>query len=178
MKNVNSDNAQLFSIAPQKNQAATCPTPTHAWRDDITGLRALAVIPVLLYHAFPSVAPGGFFGVDVFFVISGYLISGIIFRGLATGVFSWLSFYDKRIRRILPNLFLFLICVLIAGWYLTWTVDFQLLVRHIYSCGFFYENFRLLGEAGYFDVESSIKPLMHLWSLAIEEQFYIVFTIL
>ena len=105
MKNVNSDNAQLFSIAPQKNQAATCPTPTHAWRDDITGLRALAVIPVLLYHAFPSVAPGGFFGVDVFFVISGYLISGIIFRGLATGVFSWLSFYDKRIRRILPNLF-------------------------------------------------------------------------
>ena len=178
MKNVNSDNAQLFSIAPQKNQAATCPTPTHAWRDDITGLRALAVIPVLLYHAFPSVAPGGFFGVDVFFVISGYLISGIIFRGLATGVFSWLSFYDKRIRRILPNLFLLLICVLIAGWYLTWPVDFQLLVRHIYSCGFFYENFRLLGEAGYFDVESSIKPLMHLWSLAIEEQFYIVFPLL
>lgn len=174
------ENSKLtgFAPPPQKKTGQPQSAQAHAWRDDITGLRALAVIPVLLYHAFPSLAPGGFFGVDVFFVISGYLISGIIFRGLAARTFSWISFYDKRIRRILPNLFLLLICVLFAGWYLTWPVDFRRLVKHIYSCGFFYENFRLLGEAGYFDVESSIKPLMHLWSLAIEEQFYIVFPLL
>lgn len=173
------ENSKLTGFAPpQKKTGQPQSAQAHAWRDDITGLRALAVIPVLLYHAFPSLAPGGFFGVDVFFVISGYLISGIIFRGLAAGTFSWINFYDKRIRRILPNLFLLLICVLFAGWYLTWPVDFRRLVKHIYSCGFFYENFRLLGEAGYFDVESSIKPLMHLWSLAIEEQFYIVFPLL
>ena len=77
---------------------------THLWRNDITGLRALAVIPVLIYHAFPEFLPGGFFGVDIFFVISGYLISGIIFRSVSIGTFSYLDFYQKRIRRIIPNL--------------------------------------------------------------------------
>ncbi len=151
---------------------------TRLWRNDITGLRALAVIPVLFFHAFPELVPGGFFGVDIFFVISGYLISGIIFRGLAAGSFSWISFYDKRIRRILPNLFLLLSAVLTAGWFLMWPMDFGLLGKHVFASGFFYENFQLLKEAGYFDAESLRKPLMHLWSLAIEEQFYIVFPLL
>ena len=123
--------------------------------------------------------PGGFFGVDVFFVISGFLISGIIFRGLADGSFSWVSFYDKRIRRILPNLFLLLICVLVAGWYLLWPMDFSLLAKNVFASGFFYENFQLLKEAqNYFNTDAATKPLLHLWSLAIEEQFYIFFPVL
>ena len=149
----------------------------HLWRNDITGLRALAVLPVLFFHAFPDWIPGGFFGVDIFFVISGYLISGIIFRGLSAENFSWISFYDKRIRRILPNLFLLLVTVLFSGWYLMWPIDFGLLSKHAFASGFFYENFQLLRETGYFNVQSHFKPLMHLWSLAIEEQFYIVFPI-
>ena len=78
----------------------------HLWRNDITGLRALAVLPVIFYHGLPSFIPGGFFGVDIFFVISGYLISGLIFRNIYRGTFSYLKFYSKRIKRIIPNLFL------------------------------------------------------------------------
>lgn len=77
---------------------------TNIWRKDITGLRALAVVPVLIFHAFPNLLPGGFYGVDIFFVISGYLISGIIFRGLASDSFSFFDFYFKRVKRIVPNL--------------------------------------------------------------------------
>ena len=85
------------------------------WRNDITGLRALAVLPVLLYHAFPTTRAGGFFGVDIFFVISGFLISGIIFRGLLANNFSYRIFYAKRIRRIVPNLILLLLFVAVLG---------------------------------------------------------------
>ncbi len=89
----------------------------HLWRNDITGLRALAVLPVLIYHGFPGLIPGGFFGVDVFFVISGYLISGIIFRALQKDAFSYRSFYEKRIKRILPNLLLLLAFVAVVGYF-------------------------------------------------------------
>ena len=89
----------------------------HLWRTDITGLRALAVLPVLLFHAWPSLCPGGFLGVDIFFVISGYLISGIIFRGLINDSFSYADFYAKRIRRIIPNLVLVLGFVAIGGYF-------------------------------------------------------------
>lgn len=150
----------------------------HLWRNDITGLRALAVLPVIFYHAFPSLVPGGFFGVDIFFVISGYLISGIIFRNVYRGTFSYLEFYSKRIKRIIPNLFLLLLFVLIAGYFLLFEDDYNNLGRHVYSSAAFIENFRLLSEIGYFTEDALRKPLLHLWSLAIEEQFYIVFPII
>ena len=149
----------------------------HYWRKDITGLRAVAVLPVLIYHAFPNLLPGGFFGVDIFFVISGYLISGIIFRGMLNDSFSYKDFYIKRIKRILPNLCTLLIAVAAVGWFLLAKPELSALGKHIYSSAFFYQNFRLLGEVDYFAVASHEKPLLHLWSLAIEEQFYIVFPI-
>ena len=152
--------------------------PQHLWRTDITGLRALAVLPVLLFHAFPELLPGGFFGVDIFFVISGYLISGIIFRGVLANTFSYGDFYAKRIRRILPNLILVLMFCFVMGWFWLSAKELETLGQHIYASAGFYQNFRLMGEAGYFDAASDTKPLLHLWSLAIEEQFYIVFPIL
>lgn len=148
------------------------------WRNDITGLRAVAVLPVLLFHAFPEIFPGGFYGVDVFFVISGYLISGIIFRDVLANSFSYSDFYIRRIRRIFPNLILLLVFVAVVGSFFLSAKEFEGLGRHIYSSAFFYQNFRLMGEAGYFDGAAITKPLLHLWSLAIEEQFYILFPIL
>ena len=150
----------------------------HLWRNDITGLRALAVLPVLLFHSFPEFLPGGFFGVDVFFVISGYLISGIIFRGLIDGTFSYKNFYEKRIKRILPNLLLLIIFVSVMGYFFLLPSEYLNLGKHIYSSAGFFQNFRLLDEVGYFTEDALRKPLLHLWSLAIEEQFYIVFPII
>ena len=150
----------------------------HLWRNDITGLRALAVLPVLIFHAFPSLIPGGFFGVDVFFVISGYLISGIIFRGMIKESFSYRSFYEKRIKRILPNLLLLLTFVSVLGYFFLLGQEYRNLGQHIYSSAAFIQNFHLLSEIGYFTEDALRKPLLHLWSLAIEEQFYIVFPII
>lgn len=150
----------------------------HLWRNDITGLRALAVLPVLIYHAFPNALPGGFFGVDVFFVISGYLISGIIFRALLADNFSYLTFYEKRIKRIIPNLALVFLLVCALGYCFLLPAEYANLGKHVYSSAAFAQNFRLLGEMGYFTEDALRKPLLHLWSLAIEEQFYIFFPIL
>lgn len=152
--------------------------PTKLWRNDITGLRALAVLPVLIYHAFPSLIPGGYFGVDIFFVISGYLISGIIFRGLINNTFSYSDFYAKRIRRIIPNLVLLLFSVALFGWFFLMANEYRSLGKHILSSSLFFQNFTLLKEVGYFTEEALRQPLLHLWSLAIEEQFYIVFPII
>ncbi len=156
----------------------TISKPLKLWRNDITGLRALAVLPVLFFHAVPEWIPGGFYGVDIFFVISGYLISGIIFRGVLKGNFSYLDFYVKRIRRIIPNLIILFAFVAIFGWFFLSVDEYKTLGKHIYSSAAFYQNFRLLGEGGYFDLEATSKPLLHLWSLAIEEQFYIVFPLI
>ena len=112
------------------------------WRNDITGLRAVAVLPVLLFHAFPEIFPGGFYGVDVFFVISGYLISGIIFRDVLANSFSYSDFYIRRIRRIFPNLILLLVFVAVVGSFFLSAKEFEGLGRHIYSSAFFYQNFR------------------------------------
>ena len=148
------------------------------WRNDITGLRALAVIPVVLYHAFPSVIPGGYYGVDIFFVISGYLISGIIFKGLLNQSFSYKDFYVKRIKRILPNLSLLFAFVLLFGLFYLTATEYKALGKHVYASGLFIQNFRLLKDVGYFTTDALHQPLLHLWSLAIEEQFYIVFPII
>ena len=168
-----------FSCPPRlcQNRQAQ-PRRVEVWRNDITGLRALAVLPVLLYHAFPELLPGGYFGVDIFFVISGYLISGIIFRGLLKGDFNYVVFYEKRIKRIIPNLVLLLLTVIFVGWHFLLASEYANLGKHVFSSSLFVQNFRLLGESGYFTEDALRKPLLHLWSLAIEEQFYIIFPII
>lgn len=148
---------------------------TNIWRKDITGLRALAVVPVLIFHAFPNLLPGGFYGVDIFFVISGYLISGIIFRGLVSDSFSFFDFYIKRVKRIVPNLLAVLFFVLIVGWYIAIASEFSWIAANVSHSALFYQNFTLMKEGDYFGVSSQNNPLLHIWSLSIEEQFYIIF---
>ena len=149
-----------------------------AYRADIDGLRALAVIAVMLFHAFPSVLPGGFVGVDVFFVISGYLISGIIIQGFEKGTFTFREFYYRRIKRIFPALIVVLLGCFIIGWSSLLVEEFKQLGSHIVSAALFISNFKYWHEAGYFDKAAELKPLLHLWSLGVEEQFYIVWPFL
>jgi peptidoglycan/LPS O-acetylase OafA/YrhL len=148
------------------------------YRRDIDGLRAVAILAVVFYHAFPSVFTGGFVGVDIFFVISGFLISSIIFGGVQRGKFSFTDFYAHRVKRIFPALIVVLAATFIFGWISLLADEFMQLGRHIAASAGFVENFLLLKEAGYFDSASALKPLMHLWSLAIEEQFYLVWPLL
>lgn len=152
--------------------------PTHSsalrYRPDIDGLRAVAVVPVLLYHAFPRIVPGGFIGVDIFFVISGFLITGIIDQQVREKRFSIADFYARRIRRIFPALVLVVLATFVAGWYLLPPLDMQSLGMNIAGGALFAQNFVLLGQVGYFDLAADKKPLLHLWSLGIEEQYYIV----
>ena len=148
------------------------------YRPDIDGLRAVAVLLVVISHALPGVLPGGFVGVDIFFVISGYLISSIIFGTLKHGDFSFMDFYAHRIRRIFPALILVLASAYIFGWFTLLPSEAQQLGKHIVSAAGFVLNMVLQKEAGYFDTGTEFKPLMHLWSLAIEEQFYLVYPLL
>lgn len=148
------------------------------YRHDIDGLRAISIMGVVLYHAFPSLLTGGFIGVDVFFVISGYLISSIIFKSLKSSEFSLIQFYKKRILRIFPALLTVLAVVYVCGWFFLFSKEFQQLGKHMAASAGFVQNLALLKEAGYFDTVSESKPLMHLWSLAIEEQFYIFYPLL
>jgi peptidoglycan/LPS O-acetylase OafA/YrhL len=143
------------------------------YRPDIDGLRALAVLAVVVFHAFPDWLPGGFVGVDVFFVISGYLISTIIFENLDRGTFSFSEFYGRRIRRIFPALLLVLATSYIFGWFGLLADEYKQLGKHIAAGAGFISNLVLWSEAGYFDNSAETKPLLHLWSLGIEEQFYI-----
>jgi peptidoglycan/LPS O-acetylase OafA/YrhL len=152
--------------------------PIEHYRADIDGLRAVAVLSVLAFHAFPSWAPGGFVGVDIFFVISGYLISGIIFGRLATGRFTFLDFYQRRIRRIFPALLVMLATVLAAGWFLLTPSPYAQLGKHVAGGAAFVSNLVLWSESGYFDQAAGLKPLLHLWSLGIEEQFYLAWPLL
>jgi peptidoglycan/LPS O-acetylase OafA/YrhL len=143
------------------------------YRPDIDGLRAVAVLSVVGFHAFPSRIVGGFIGVDVFFVISGFLISGIIFRNLESSSFSYAEFYFRRIKRIFPALITVLIFTLLFGWFVLLADEFSQLGKHVASGIGFISNFSFWQEAGYFDSSAATKPLLHLWSLGIEEQFYI-----
>jgi len=148
------------------------------YRPDIDGLRAVAVLAVVAFHAFPSWVRGGFIGVDVFFVISGYLISTIIFENLDKGTFSFTEFYARRIKRIFPALLLVLIACFAFGWFALLADEYKQLGKHIAAGAGFISNFTLWNEAGYFDNSAETKPLLHLWSLSIEEQFYIVWPLL
>ncbi len=152
---------------------AVADTDHLAYRRDIDGLRAIAVLSVLGFHAFPQWMKGGFIGVDVFFVISGFLITNILYKNLQTERFSLLDFYSRRVRRIFPALILVLSCCFIFGWFSLLADEFALLGKHIASGAAFVSNLVLWQESGYFDVAAETKPLLHLWSLGIEEQFYI-----
>ena len=153
-------------------------SPSHTYRPDIDGLRALAVLAVVIYHAFPSVLRGGFVGVDIFFVISGYLITGILWRELDAQRFSLLHFYQRRILRIFPSLILVLATTLAFGVGLLLADELAQLGRHIAAGSVFASNWLLWSESHYFDTSAQTKPLLHLWSLAIEEQFYMVWPLL
>ncbi len=144
------------------------------YRPDIDGLRAVAVMSVVLFHAFPGRLPGGFTGVDVFFIISGYLISTIIYGSLDRNSFSFMEFYARRIKRIFPALLLVLVSCYVFGWFALFGDEFSQLGKHIAGGAAFISNIVLWDESGYFDTTSDIKPLLHLWSLGIEEQFYIL----
>lgn len=144
------------------------------YRADIDGLRALAVMAVVIYHAFPSLLPGGFIGVDVFFVISGYLIGTILLKNFAGGTFSFSDFYSRRIRRIFPALLVVLVFCLVIGKFVLLPDEYRQLGKHIAAGAVFIANFAFWSESGYFDTAAELKPLLHLWSLAIEEQFYLL----
>lgn len=148
------------------------------YRPDIDGLRALAVLAVLAFHALPAVLPGGFVGVDIFFVISGYLISSILYSSLQDRQFSLLDFYSRRIRRIFPALITVFIASFAMGWYFFYADEFINLGRHMISSAAFIQNWMLASESGYFDTSAEIKPFLHLWSLGVEEQFYIIWPLL
>ncbi|MDD5586847.1 MAG: acyltransferase family protein [Alphaproteobacteria bacterium] len=155
------------------------PPSTHAkYRPDIDGLRALAVFSVIGFHAFPGWVKGGFIGVDIFFVISGFLISGIIFDGLESGKFSFTGFYARRIKRIFPALLLVLAACYAFGWFALFSDEYKQLGKHIAGGAGFISNFLFWNEAGYFDKAAETKPLLHLWSLGVEEQFYIFWPLL
>lgn len=147
---------------------------TFNYRKDVDGLRCLAIIAVLIFHSFPKVLPGGFVGVDIFFVISGFLISGIILREIKNDNFSFAIFYARRFRRLLPALLLVLLATFVGGYFLLLPDEFRALGKHFMGAGGFVANLMLWKEAGYFDVAADTKPLLHLWSLGVEEQFYLL----
>ena len=150
------------------------PYAAGSYRPDIDGLRAFAVTSVVLYHAFPKVVTGGFVGVDVFFVISGFLISKILFSEITEHRFSFTAFYGRRIRRIFPALAVCLAAVLAYGFVVLTPPELAQLGKHVFFGAGFLSNVVLWYESGYFDSAATYKPLLHLWSLGIEEQFYIL----
>jgi len=147
------------------------------YRADIDGLRAIAVLSVVGFHAFPNWVRGGFIGVDIFFVISGYLITTILFGNLANQSFSYRDFYARRIRRIFPALLLVMAATFAFGWYILLADEFEQLGKHVAAGAAFVSNVAFWSESGYFDTATESKPLLHLWSLAVEEQFYILWPV-
>ena len=141
-------------------------------------MRALAILAVVVFHAFPEFLPGGFIGVDVFFVISGYLITRHILEDISAGTYRTAGFYAKRAKRIFPALIVVLIVTIALGWLILTPEEYESLGRHVISGAGFLANFQNWTEAGYFDRAADTKPLLHLWSLGVEEQFYIVWPLI
>lgn len=166
--------APLTTPPPHNSEHLTHPK----YRADIDGLRAIAILSVVGFHAFPLWVKGGFIGVDIFFVISGYLISTIIFDGLERNNFSFVEFYSRRIKRIFPALLLVLIACFAFGWFPLLADEYKQLGKHIAGGAGFVSNYLFWNESGYFDNAAEKKPLLHLWSLGIEEQFYIIWPLL
>jgi peptidoglycan/LPS O-acetylase OafA/YrhL len=144
------------------------------YRPDIDGLRAIAVLAVIGFHAGVRFFGGGYVGVDIFFVISGFLITSIICKNLERGTFTFRDFYARRAKRIFPALILVLFAVCAYGWLILLPGEFVLLGKHILAGAGFVSNLALWNESGYFDKAAQAKPLLHLWSLGIEEQFYLL----
>jgi peptidoglycan/LPS O-acetylase OafA/YrhL len=145
------------------------------YRPDIDGLRALAVLPVILFHAGFETFSGGFVGVDVFFVISGYLITTIILAELEQGKFSIVNFYERRARRILPALFLVMLVCIPFAWFSLLPSDMKDFSQSLVAVSVFASNILFWHESDYFDAAAELKPLLHTWSLAVEEQYYVLF---
>lgn len=143
------------------------------YNPSIDGLRGIAISLVLLFHIWPEYFSFGYVGVDIFFVLSGYLITQIIYTKLESNNFSLKEFYRNRIRRIFPTLIVVFLFSLLVGYLFMLPTELEQLGKHVKSSAFFYENFRLMDEVGYWDEAAVLKPLLHFWSLAIEEQFYI-----
>lgn len=148
------------------------------YRPEVDGLRALAVVPVILFHAGFELFRGGFVGVDVFFVISGYLITGILLSDLQQDRFSLVDFYERRARRILPALFLVLAACTPVAWGLLVPSEARSFSQSLASVAVFASNFFFWRSSGYFDTAAELKPLLHTWSLAVEEQYYLFFPLL
>ena len=147
------------------------------YRAEIDGLRALAVIPVILFHAGFDMFSGGFVGVDVFFVISGYLITTIIISEMAQKNFNIFNFYERRARRILPALFfVMLVCIPFAWLWMT-PNELKDFGQSLFAVSTFTSNILFWRESGYFEIAAELKPLLHTWSLAVEEQYYIFFPV-
>jgi peptidoglycan/LPS O-acetylase OafA/YrhL len=144
------------------------------YRPDIDGLRAVAVVGVVAFHAYPFQVPGGFVAVDIFFVISGFLITSIITKEMEERTFSFATFYARRARRIFPALAVVLVTLLGAGWFLLLADEYAAVGKHTAAGAGFVSNIVFFQEAGYFDTSARFKPLLHLWSLGIEEQFYLI----
>ncbi|MEO3415322.1 acyltransferase family protein [Roseovarius sp. CAU 1744] len=145
------------------------------YRPEIDGLRSVAVLPVILFHAGFSLFSGGYVGVDVFFVISGYLITSILINERENGTYSLLGFYERRARRILPALFFVLICTIPFAWRWIPPDPFEDYARSLSYAAMFISNIHFLEKSSYFDVGAEFRPLLHTWSLAVEEQYYLLF---
>ncbi len=148
------------------------------YRPDVDGLRAVAVWSVVGFHLFPEMVEGGFVGVDIFFVISGFLISSILLKSIFDNCYSLLDFYGRRIRRIFPSLLTVLLVCILFGWFVLMPDEYRQLGAHAAGGAGFVANIVLWNEAGYFDSAAELKPLLHLWSLGIEEQFYVLWPVL
>jgi peptidoglycan/LPS O-acetylase OafA/YrhL len=169
---------ELINGARSTAKNAGVPTgTTEHYRPDIDGLRALAILPVMLFHAGFGVFSGGFVGVDVFFVISGYLITTIIARDQERGIFSILQFYERRVRRIVPALVLVVACCFIAAWLIMLPNQLAAFAKSVIYLVCFSSNFFFWHDQGYFEPTAQAIPLLHTWSIAVEEQFYAVFPI-
>ncbi len=145
------------------------------YRKEIDGLRAIAILPVVFFHAGFSYASGGYVGVDIFLVISGYLITSLILSDKSNNKFSLLNFYERRARRILPALFLVILLSIPFAFLLMLPIELTNFSWSVLATTFFSSNIFFWREAGYFASPSELKPLLHTWSLAVEEQFYVLF---
>ena len=148
------------------------------YRAEIDGLRAIAVLPVILFHAGFDLFKGGYVGVDVFFVISGYLITTILLEDLEKNRFSLMNFYERRARRILPALYFMILISVIIGWFILTPYFYRDLFQTIFANSLFNSNYLIYLKSGYFARVAELKPLLHTWSLSVEEQYYLVFPLL
>lgn len=150
----------------------------NTYRPDIDGLRALAVLAVVLFHLSPTLLPNGFLGVDIFFVISGFLITTILYREMEQNNFSFANFYNRRIRRILPVCFVVIVVGLLLTRWIFLSKELYGIANSAVASVFFLSNIYFARVGGYFDISTEECPFNHIWSLSVEEQFYFIFPLL